>query len=99
MPSRFCSIVLLFLSHCLENQPLTEPGLTSIVNLDTSLGSPVVKNLPVNAEDTGSIPGPGRSHMLWSNKVHRPQLLEPARLEPVLSNKRSHGSEKPVYHN
>ena len=30
-------------------------------------GGAVVKNLPANAEDTGSIPGPGRSHMLWSN--------------------------------
>ena len=32
-------------------------------------GGPVVKNSPANAEDTGSIPGPGRSHMTWSNKV------------------------------
>ena len=30
-------------------------------------GGTVVKNLPANAGDTGSIPGPGRSHMLWSN--------------------------------
>ena len=30
-------------------------------------GGRVAKNLPVNAEDTGSSPGPGRSHMLWSN--------------------------------
>ena len=30
-------------------------------------GGPVVKNSPVNIRDTGSIPGPGRSHMLWSN--------------------------------
>ena len=27
----------------------------------------VVKNLPANAGDTGSIPGPGRSHMPRSN--------------------------------
>ena len=25
------------------------------------------KNLPANTGDTGSIPGPGRSHMLWGN--------------------------------
>ena len=31
------------------------------------LGGAVVKNLPANAGDTGSIPGPGRSHMPWSN--------------------------------
>ena len=29
-------------------------------------GGPVVKNLPANAGDTGSSPGPGRSHMPWS---------------------------------
>ena len=30
-------------------------------------GGTVVKNLPANAGDTGSSPGPGRSHMLRSN--------------------------------
>ena len=30
-------------------------------------GGAVVKNPPVNAGDMGSIPGPGRSHMSWSN--------------------------------
>ena len=30
-------------------------------------GDTVVKNPPVNAGDTGSSPGPGRSHVLWSN--------------------------------
>ena len=28
---------------------------------------PVVKNPPYNAGDTGSIPGPGRTHMPWGN--------------------------------
>ena len=31
------------------------------------LGGPVLKNPPVNAGDTGSIPGLGRSHMPRSN--------------------------------
>ena len=31
--------------------------------------------------------------------VCAPQLLKPARLEPVLRNKRSHCSEKPAHHN
>ena len=31
------------------------------------LGGTVDKNLPANAGDRGSIPGPGRSHMPWSN--------------------------------
>ena len=30
-------------------------------------GGTVVKNPPANAGDMDSIPGPGRSHMLWSN--------------------------------
>ena len=30
-------------------------------------GGAVVKNLPANAGDTGSSPGPGRSHMPQSN--------------------------------
>ena len=30
-------------------------------------GGAVVKNPPANAWDMGSSPGPGRSHMLWSN--------------------------------
>ena len=30
-------------------------------------GDTVVKNPPANAGDTGSSPGPGRSHMPWSN--------------------------------
>ena len=30
-------------------------------------GGSVIKNLPASAGDTGSIPGLGRSHMLWSS--------------------------------
>ena len=30
-------------------------------------GGAVVEKPPVSAGDTGSIPGPGRSHMPWSN--------------------------------
>ena len=37
--------------------------------------SSVIKNLPANAGDRGSIPGPGRSHMMWSHKTHVLQLL------------------------
>ena len=38
-------------------------------------GGAVVENLPVNAGDTGSSPGLGRSHMPWSNYAREPQLL------------------------
>ena len=30
-------------------------------------GGSVVKNLPANAGDVGLIPGPGRSHVSWTN--------------------------------
>ena len=74
-------------------------------------GGSVVKNPPANAGDTGSSPGPGRSHMPRSNEAHapqllslhsracEPQLLKPACLEPMLRNKRSHCNENPMHHN
>ena len=38
-------------------------------------GGAVVKNPRANAGDTGSSPGPGRSHMPRSNEPRVPQLL------------------------
>ena len=38
-------------------------------------GGAVVKNLPANTGDTGSIPGPRGYHMPRSNYVRVPQLL------------------------
>ena len=38
-----------------------------ILNVLDFPGGTVVKNLPANAGDTGSIPGLGRSHIPWSN--------------------------------
>ena len=38
-------------------------------------GDPVVKDLPANAGDMDSSPGPGRSHTAQSNLAHVPQLL------------------------
>ena len=35
----------------------------------------LVKNLPGNAEDTGSVSDLRRSHMPWGNEAHLPQLL------------------------
>ena len=40
-------------------------------------GGTVDKKLPANAGDTGSIPGPGRFHIPWSNQTQAPQLLSP----------------------
>ena len=38
-------------------------------------GGAVVKNPPAKVGDMGSSPGPGRSHMPWSNEARAPQLL------------------------
>ena len=38
-------------------------------------GGAVVRNPPANAGDMGSSPGPGRSHMPWSNSARAPQRL------------------------
>ena len=63
-------------------------------------GGAVVKNLPANAGDTGSSPGPGRSHM--PRKAHAPQLLslrsrarEPQLLKPMHPRARALQQEKP----
>ena len=73
-------------------------------------GGTVLGSLPAGAGDTGSSPGPGGSHMPQSNwargprllslrsGAREPQLLKPARLEPVLHNRRGHSSEKPAHH-
>ena len=54
-----------------------------------SPGGTVVKNPPANAGDTGSIPGPGRSHMPRSNEAHASQL------QSLLSRARALQQEKP----
>ena len=53
----------------------------------------MVKNLPANSGDMGSVPGSGRSHMPRSNEACIPPLLK-----PVLCNKISHCNEKPKHH-
>ena len=57
----------------------------------------MVESLPADAGDTGSSPGLGRSHMPRSNWAREPQTTEPARLEPVLRNKRGRDSERPAH--
>ena len=57
----------------------------------------MVENLPANAGDTGSSPGLGRSRVPRSSWAREPQIAEPARLEPVLRNKRGHDSERPTH--
>ena len=65
-------------------------------------GGPLVKSLLSNARDTGLIPGRGRPHMLWGNRVHASQLLrphsgghEPQLPKPVCPGARALQQEKP----
>ena len=70
----------------------------------------VVKDLPANAGDTGSIPDPGRPHSGRAAKLshggtrhnyraHELQLLGLWAPEPVLRNKRSQHNEKSAHPN
>ena len=61
-------------------------------------------SVPVNARDMGSIPGPVRSHMLWSNQAGEPQPLnlwsrawELQLLKPARSRARALQREKPLW--
>ena len=63
-------------------------------------GDSVVKNLPANAGDRGSIPDLARSHMLRTNEAHEPQLLslcpragEPPLLSPPAATTEDHALE------
>ena len=53
-PAQTCWRAMMKHPHCIENQSKSR----------CFPGGPVVKNPPANAEDTSSIPGPGRSHVL-----------------------------------
>ena len=66
----------------------------------------MVKNPPANAGDTGSSPGPGRSHMPRSNQARLPQLLSPHATTAEAHaprahapQQRSHRNEKPAHRN
>ena len=45
---------------------VTERGISKMYERDFP-GGAVVKNPPANTGDTGSSPGPGRSHMPWGS--------------------------------
>ena len=62
-------------------------------------GGPVVKNPPASARDVGSIPGPGRVHVLWGQLSLCAGTTEACTPEPVLSSKSGRRSEKPKEHN
>ena len=53
-------------THKLGSLLFCEKKKKVVHNRDRPGGS-VVENRPASAGDVGSIPGPGRSHMLWSS--------------------------------
>ena len=62
-----CQALFIIIQNVFFKQPVNN-RLDSLKNLCGGFpGGAVVKNPPANAGDTGLIPGPGRSHMLWSN--------------------------------
>ena len=58
-------------------------------------GDPVLKNLPANAEDMGSIPGPGRPHVPGGQLSLCPTPTEPA----CFTTKAPSSQWKPTHHN
>ena len=66
-------------------------------------GDPVFKNLPCNARNTSSIPGPGRSHMPQSDRARVPQLMSSHSLavttEDRMPGARAPQLEKPSHRN
>ena len=68
---------------------------TIIYNIDRGFrGGLVIKTLPCNTTDTGSIPDLGRSHMPQGNEACVPQLLK-----SLLPNNRNHCNKKPMHCN
>ena len=57
----------------------------------------MVENLPTNAGDTGLSPGLKIPHVA-EQLGPCTTTTEPARLEPVLRNKRGRDSERPMHH-
>ena len=51
------------------NIPIKKPNLSDCIKMTMRdfPGGTVVRNPPADAGDTGLSPGPGRSHMPWSN--------------------------------
>ena len=49
-------------------------------------GDTVDKNLPANSGDMGSVPGPGRVHILRSNQTPAAPTADPETLEPARHN-------------
>ena len=73
---KFLIFHTLFYTNITRDCPLPEACWTHFKKRSLGFsGSAVVESLPANAGDTGSSPGPGRSHMPRRNWAREPQLL------------------------
>ena len=71
------------LSEFSESRKISRNQLQEIIWRGFPGGSVVKKKKTMpNAEDTPSVPGPGRSHTLWSNWAYTRQLLKPVEPAP-----------------
>ena len=57
----------------------------------------MVKNLPANSGNMGSVPGLGKFTGHGATKPISPPVLSPSALDLVLRNKESHFNEKPAH--
>ena len=81
-----CTVLTMYSdSTCSEDNLLGFPGGAG------------ARNLPANEGDTGSSPGPGRSHRLRNNWAGAPQLLSPCAIitEAHVPRARAPQQEKP----
>ena len=73
---------------CVQGQSQESKGPKKCLLKDSGTsafpGGSVVKNLPTNAVDMGSIPCPGGSHMSWGDWAHVSQLLSLCFRKPQL---------------
>ena len=84
---------LLLLPSIFPSMLFASGGHCSTLKRKDFLGGPVVKKLPANAGDTGSIPPPGRYHMP-DTRYHG--ATKPKHPKNLCSTTRSHHNEKPV---
>ena len=100
------SIFLATTARITRQKPEVRRTVTSVAEnnqLRDFPGGLVVKNPPASAGDRGSMSDLGRSNKALASqllslcsRVREPRLLSLSALEPTLSNKRSHGREKPA---
>ena len=63
-----CSAASSFWNYCLRGHMFSDGDGRGIRGQERGFaGGPMVKSLPHNAGNTGSVPGPGRSHVSQGN--------------------------------